>query len=95
MVSIMRSDPSKIDRPDAGRAADVELNLIGMKCPLPVLKAGRQIRQMAPRSVLKVTADDPAAPLDFEHFCYAGGHDLVSSSEQAGIFTFHIVKAKI
>ena len=89
----MRSDPSKIDRPHNVMSADVELNLIGMKCPLPVLKARRRINQMAPRSVLKVTADDPAAPLDFEHFCYTGGHDLMSSTEQAGIFTFHIAKA--
>ena len=89
----MRSDPAKIAQPHDDMSADVELNLIGMKCPLPVLKARRRINQMAPRSVLKVTADDPAAPLDFEHFCYTGGHDLVSSTEQSGIFTFHIAKA--
>ena len=75
-------------------SADVELDLTGMKCPIPVLKARRQIKQMAPRSVLKVTADDPAAPLDFEHFCNTGGHDLLSSTEQAGIFTFYIVKSE-
>ena len=89
----MHSDLPKIDSLDDCMTADVELNLTGMKCPLPVLKARRQINQMAPRSVLKVTADDPAAPLDFEHFCHTGGHDLLSSTEQAGIFTFHITKS--
>lgn len=93
MVTPMHSDLPKIDSPDDGMTADVELNLTGMKCPLPVLKARRQINQMASRSVLKVTADDPAAPLDFEHFCHTGGHDLLSSTEQAGIFTFHIAKS--
>ena len=93
MVTPMQSDPTKIDSPDDGMTADVELNLTGMKCPLPVLKVRRQINQMAPRSVLKVTADDPAAPLDFEHFCHTGGHDLLSSAEQDGIFTFHIAKS--
>jgi len=48
---------------------------------------------MAPSTVLQVTADDPAAPLDFEHFCQTGGHVLLSSTEQAGIFTFQIAKA--
>ena len=48
---------------------------------------------MAPRAVLKVTADDPAAPLDFEHFCHTGGHALLSSREQTGIFTFYIAKS--
>ena len=89
----MRSDQSDIENSDGVIPADVELNLTGMKCPLPVLKARRQITQMAPRSVLRVTADDPAAPLDFEHFCLAGGHDLLSTTEKAGTFTFHIAKS--
>ena len=93
MMKTMKSDLVKTDSPDAGLTADVELNLTGMKCPLPVLKARRQINQMAPRAVLKVTADDPAAPLDFEHFCDTGGHNLLSSTEQAGIFTFVIAKS--
>ena len=93
MVTSMHSDSTKIDKPDDDMTADVELNLTGMKCPLPVLKARRQINQMAPRSVLKVTADDPAAPLDFEHFCHTGGHVLLSSDEHEGIFTFHIAKS--
>ena len=93
MVTVMKSDTSKTDSPDAGLTADMELNLTGMKCPLPVLKTRRKINQMTPRAVLKVTADDPAAPLDFEHFCHTGGHKLLSSREQAGIFIFHIAKS--
>ena len=89
----MENDLTKTDNDDADLAANAEINLTGMKCPLPVLKARRQISQMAPREVLKVTADDPAAPLDFEHFCHTGGHALLSSREQAGIFTFHISKS--
>ena len=87
----MQVETSKIDSPEIDLTADVELNLTGMKCPLPVLKTRRQINQMEARSVLRVTADDPAAPLDFEHFCHTGGHDLLSSTEQAGIFTFYIL----
>ena len=94
MLAIMHNDQSKIDTPDDAVTADVELNLRGMKCPLPVLKARRQINQMAPLSVLKVTADDPAAPLDFEHFCHTGGHNLLSSNEHAGTFTFYIAKSQ-
>ena len=42
---LMHSDLTKIDSPDVGMTADVELNLTGMKCPLPVLKARRQINR--------------------------------------------------
>ena len=93
MVALMNIDTTKINSPDDSMSADVELDLTGMKCPLPVLKARRKINQMAPRSVLKVTANDPAALLDFEHFCHTGGHDLLSSTERAGTFTFYIAKS--
>ena len=93
MVTLMHINTTKINSPGDSMSADGELDLTGMKCPLPVLKARRKINQMAPRSVLKVTADDPAAPLDFEHFCHTSGHDLLSSNESAGIFTFLIAKS--
>ncbi|MEC7650707.1 MAG: sulfurtransferase TusA family protein, partial [Pseudomonadota bacterium] len=38
----------------------VSLDLTGLKCPLPVLKARRQIGQMT-SGILEVKADDPAA----------------------------------
>ena len=65
------------------------LDLTGLKCPLPVLKARRQLAQMTD-GVLEVTADDPAAPLDFEHFCDTAGHQLLRNDAAGGTFTFHI-----
>ena len=67
----------------------VSLDLTGLKCPLPVLKARRQIGQME-SGILEVKADDPAAPLDFEHFCDTAGVALLKSDAADGIFTFHI-----
>jgi len=65
------------------------LDLTGLKCPLPVLKARRQLAQMT-EGILEVTADDPAAPLDFEHFCDTAGHQLLRNDAEGGVFTFHI-----
>ena len=50
----------------------------GLKCPLPVLKARRAIKDMTAGSILEVTATDPAAELDFAHFCETGGHELLA-----------------
>ena len=52
----------------------------GMKCPLPVLKARRALKELATGSVISIIADDPAAPLDFTHFCETAGHELLSTS---------------
>ena len=67
----------------------VSLDLTGLKCPLPVLKARRQIGQMT-GGVLEVLVDDPAAPLDFDHFCDTSGLTLLKSDAADGVFTFHI-----
>ena len=66
------------------------LDLTGLKCPLPVLKARRQIGQMMADDRLDVMADDPAAPLDFEHFCSTGGHELIETRSEDDVFTFCI-----
>ena len=71
----------------------ITMDLTGLKCPLPVLKARRQISQMPAGGTLVVIADDPAAPLDFDHFCQTGGHDLLESVAKDGVYTMRIAKA--
>ena len=65
----------------------------GLKCPLPVLKARRALKSMAIGQLAEITADDPAAPIDFQHFCETSGHKLEQQSEQDGLFTFLIRKS--
>ena len=84
-------DTTKFEKGD--HLAMITLDLTGLKCPLPVLKARRQIDQMAAGAVLEVMADDPAAPLDFDHFCYTGGHQLLESTENNGVFIMRIAKS--
>ena len=76
------------------RHADHLLDATGLKCPLPVLKARRRISEIASGETLVVLADDPAAPLDFAHFCEVGGHQfLEQSKDNNGQLRFVIVKA--
>ena len=90
MNDIKNTQAMPIDGDDAGL---ITMDLTGLKCPLPVLKARRQIGQMPAGSILVVIADDPAAPLDFDHFCQTGGHDLLESVAKDGVFTMRIAKA--
>ena len=48
---------------------DAELDARGLLCPLPVLRARKRLEGLAPGAVLRVLADDPAARIDFPHFC--------------------------
>ena len=66
------------------------LDVKGMNCPLPVLRANRVLRGMAPNTRLRVLATDRAAVGDFQAFCRETGHALLAWSEEAGVFSFLI-----
>lgn len=68
------------------------LDVKGLSCPLPVLRARKAIKDVAPGDTLTVLATDPAAVKDFAAFCEAGGHELVSSRADAGTYEFQIRK---
>jgi len=57
---------------------DQELDAAGLLCPLPVLKARKRLQSMQSGAVLRVLADDPAAAIDFPHFCTEQGYELAA-----------------
>ena len=65
----------------------VILDAQGLKCPLPVLRARKKIRDIEPGASLTVLATDPAALRDFQAFCEQTGHPFVSSAEADGVYT--------
>jgi tRNA 2-thiouridine synthesizing protein A len=69
------------------------LDARGLKCPLPVLRARKAMKDVAAGDLLKVLATDPGAPKDFVHFCETTGHELVESSESGGIYSLTIRKS--
>lgn len=69
------------------------LDVTGLKCPLPILRAKKVLAQMRQGEVLTVLVTDGGAPGDFEAFCRQTGHVLLDSSEQDGVFTL-VVKHK-
>lgn len=71
---------------------DIIHDFTGLKCPLPVLKARRALKEVAQGTILTFLADDPAAPLDFDHFCETSGHRLISQEAREGLFRFVIEK---
>jgi tRNA 2-thiouridine synthesizing protein A len=77
-----------------GPPADARLDATGLKCPLPVLKARRALRDVPAGGILEVLATDPGAVQDFQHFCQATGCELIESSEVAGVLRFLLKKRR-
>jgi tRNA 2-thiouridine synthesizing protein A len=65
------------------------LDTRGLNCPLPVLKANKALRGMAPGATLTVLATDPAAVKDFPAYAEETGHTLLSSeAAEGGVYRF-------
>ena len=58
---------------------DVELDLRGLKCPLPVLRTRKVLARLAPGVEVRVVATDPMSAIDIPHMCQEDGHTLVAS----------------
>lgn len=70
------------------------LDVIDLKCPLPVLKARKALAALEPGSVLEVLANDAGAVQDFEAFCQATGHRLLAQTmASGGVHRFLIEKS--
>ena len=59
--------------------ADLEIDAVGLLCPLPVLKLRKRISSLPSGSLVKITTDDPAAVIDIPHFCSENGHKFLKS----------------
>lgn len=72
---------------------DVELDTTGLLCPLPVLKTRKRLAGLGTGALIRVRADDPAARIDFPHFCTEQGHALIAQTDEPdGAMTFLIRK---
>ena len=68
-----------------------EYDFTGLKCPLPVLKAKRVLKNLAKGKKVVFISDDPASPIDFIHFSENEGYEILIKSKSNGIhyFTMH------
>lgn len=72
---------------------DLELDLKGMNCPLPLLKAKQGLKQLQSGQVLRVHATDPGSVRDFASFARISGHELLSTEQISGVFV-HTLRHK-
>lgn len=71
---------------------DKELDARGLNCPLPILRAKKALGDVTSGQILKILSTDPGSVKDFAAFAKQTGHELVSSAEAGGEFTFFMKK---
>ena len=73
---------------------DTLVDTRGLICPLPILRARKALRGVAPGQAIRILATDPAAVGDIEICCTQGGHEVLESLESDGEFSFLVRRAQ-
>lgn len=71
---------------------DQELDLSGLTCPMPLLKAKQALNRLASGQVLKVIATDPGSERDFQVFSEQSGIALLQFEKDTGSFRYWLRK---
>ncbi len=71
----------------------IVLDVKGLNCPLPVLRANKAIKPLPAGGLLEIHATDPGTVEDFKAYCETTGHELVESREEEGVYSFVIRKS--
>jgi len=66
------------------------LDVKGLNCPLPILKAKKALKDVPTGGTLEVLATDPGSVADFQAFCRSTGNDLVESTQDNNVYRFVI-----
>lgn len=70
----------------------VELDLSGLKCPLPVLRTRKALQSMNPGDRLRVICTDPLAGIDVPNLVRELGDTLVEQRQDEKSITFLIAR---
>ena len=70
---------------------DVLLDVKGLICPMPLLKAKRALNAMEIGQTLRILATDDTSQQDFITFSEQSGHQLISSSVSEGVYN-HLLR---
>lgn len=73
--------------------AEQTLDLRGLRCPLPALKARKVLAKLAAGDALVLECTDPLTAIDIPNLVRETGDVLESNHENAGILVFRIRKA--
>ena len=71
---------------------DVELDVTGLSCPMPLLKAKLALNNMESQQISKVVATDPGSEKDFQRFVDQSDHQILDFQKDEQAYFYWIRK---
>lgn len=73
---------------------DLELDLKGLLCPLPMVKVSQNINNVGVGGVIRAVATDPGSMADIPAWAKSTGNEVVSAEKVGGEYVFLVKRLK-
>ena len=73
---------------------DLELDLKGLLCPLPMVKVSQNINNVPVGGVIRAVATDPGAMADIPAWAQSTGNEVLSADKEGSEFVFLVKRLK-
>ncbi|MDH7489422.1 MAG: sulfurtransferase TusA family protein [Anaerolineae bacterium] len=74
--------------------ADLELNLQGLMCPLPVVKISQAIKNVPVGGIIEATATDPGVMADIPAWAKSTGNEMLKVEKEGKVIRFWVKRLK-
>ena len=91
--ALMTNPPLSDTTPNVYEAADT-VDAVGLRCPLPLLKAKQALNKVLPGQCVRVLATDKGSVKDFNAFARLSGHTLEAFVESDGTYEYVLRKKR-
>jgi tRNA 2-thiouridine synthesizing protein A len=71
---------------------EYNLNLIGLKCPLPVLKISKKFKEIKIGDIINAKCDDPKSENDINNLCKSIRIKLIKKESEKEFIYFKLMK---
>ena len=71
-----------------------EFDASGLRCPMPILKAKKEIKEVEIGQILKVTATDIGTKKDFPAWAARTGNEILELVEESDKLVWYIKRVK-
>jgi len=73
---------------------DLEIDLKGLLCPLPMVRVSQNISKIPVGGVLKAVATDPGSLADIPSWARTTGNEVLKTEKGDKLFTFYVKRVK-
>ena len=69
---------------------EYDLNLIGLKCPIPILKISKKFKEIKIGDIINAKCDDPKSENDINNLCKSIKIKLIKKTIRKKIYLFQV-----